>query len=328
MSKPVKKNPFQVLHFFLPLKRICKLSAVQNLEQKFYRSYQINEDNEALTIDTVKKEVSYAVQINDHEWLYPKVTFAEYLTTELHNIKIKLQEQFSKLVCSPDDPESVIEYSILFDKYLLGLKDELKNSMVGEEYHEIYTKVFDELKQNNKLVKKEFQDFNILDEKEDRPLKVNILKEELSQQNPKESEDTRLLNYQSHFFNNIEVVNTLRDSLTNNNIYIRKDSCKEFSKIFSFKPLEVPLKKKLDWKRSQVELRYFLRKMTITFEMKNPDVRNYEIAENCFLLKGKDCPFIQKLSKNHNSTVKDKERVIDDIIEQAMKQFSEKKKNK
>lgn len=93
---------------------MCKLSAVQSLEQKFYRSYQINEDIEGLTIDTENKEVSYTQQVGYAEWSNYKITFVEYLTTELNKLKSQLQAQYSKLICTPDDPESVTEYSILF----------------------------------------------------------------------------------------------------------------------------------------------------------------------------------------------------------------------
>lgn len=97
-------------------------------------------------------------------------------------------------------------------------------------------------------------------------ISFNIPPQELTQDSLKEGVETGCLNYKSHFFI-ADVLDTLHNFLTgpHNAKYIDKVEKNDFKKVFSPKPLEIPIGNKLNWKKDLGELKYFLDKMRIVF---------------------------------------------------------------
>lgn len=304
-------NPLKIVILFRPLEELLSADAITKLQKKFQIDYLHNPDYYSAKYDKDKKIISYVEQIGDDTYIYPTITFVDYLQQRLSKIKFELQSRYAKLLLDASTESQAFEYMETFKLNAIKVISTVNNTPSIDEYKSIFIELLNQLIGINFKLENEATDH-----------KSSHFENRSNDSSAQfESNKTNQYNFVSDFFNNNAVLSTLLDSMIGAR-YIDKYPPTLFRKVFSSKAITIPIEPKIKWLKSIGELKYLLDGLSTKKMIDDVQANNYKIAVYCFTHDGVPIESWIKLGKGQKPTVEKKLKEIDNIIANACDQFS------
>ena len=303
MSESNKTNPLIIYFSFSPLVSLCSDKGINDVE-KVFKSYYNSQGEEYLhlTYDEISKFFSYTDQVDYDEWVTVKVCFIEYFSGEIVKIIDKIKRTYVDLLKNTNTTlqSQVIEFENQNTREIETVKNIINTQVNNLIYREVLLKAIKKL-ENRKIMP-------ILD-LDSNSFKVIAPKKTKNIPN----------NYESTYFINVEVVETLNDSLCGKQL-IDKIELKYFRKIFSEKLVMEEPKIKINWIGKIGLCKYFIEQLEREFDITDINSTKWHIANKCFTIANKpEYDFIKQGSNGKSKKPKDK-GIIDEIIKKSINQ--------